>query len=93
VLAAVLAGIVGTASATRYEATADDWQERVQQWTVTANGPYSPRPYYVRLTKDGNPNAATTYNIGDSRRWTSARSSIRASLSSCASAPSPRATR
>jgi glucoamylase len=55
-----------TASATVYESTADDWQERVQQWTVTANGPYSPRPYYLRLTKDGKPNAGTSYNIGDS---------------------------
>jgi glucoamylase len=55
-----------TASATVYETTADEWQERVQQWTVSANGPYSPRPYYLRLTKDGNPNAGTTYNIGDS---------------------------
>ena len=29
-------------------------------------GPYAPRPYYLRLTKDGKPNAGTTYNIGDS---------------------------
>ena len=25
-----------------------------------------PQPYYLRLTKDGEPNAGTTYNIGDS---------------------------
>ncbi|MFL5858930.1 MAG: glycoside hydrolase family 15 protein [Solirubrobacteraceae bacterium] len=55
-----------TASATRYESTADDWQKRVQGWTATQNGPYSPRPYYLRLTKDGNPNAGTAYDIGDS---------------------------
>jgi len=54
------------ASATRYEATADDWQAHVQQWTATNNGPYAPRPYYLRLTKDGDPNAGTAYNIGDS---------------------------
>ena len=35
-------------------------------WTATTNGPYSPRPYYLRLTKDGKPNSGTTYNIGDS---------------------------
>jgi glucoamylase len=54
------------ASAARYERTADDWQKRVEGWTATQNGPYSPRPYYLRLTKDGKPNSGTTYNIGDS---------------------------
>jgi glucoamylase len=54
------------ASAKRYEETADDWQTRVDGWTATTNGPYSSQPYYLRLTKDGNPNAGTTYNIGDS---------------------------
>jgi glucoamylase len=55
-----------TASAARYLATADAWQRALNTWTLTANGPYSPRPYYLRLTKDGNPNIGTTYNIGDS---------------------------
>jgi glucoamylase len=54
------------ASARRYTATADDWQKRVEGWTATHNGPYSPRPYYLRLTKDGDPDAGTTYSIGDS---------------------------
>jgi glucoamylase len=54
------------ASAARYERTADDWQKRVDGWTATQNGPYSPRPYYLRLTKDGRPNSGTAYNIGDS---------------------------
>jgi glucoamylase len=54
------------ASATRYLATADDWQARVKGWTVTTTGPYSTGPYFLRLTKDGNPNAGTTYTIGDS---------------------------
>jgi glucoamylase len=53
-------------SAARYEKTADNWQKRVEGWTATTNGPYSPRPYYLRLTKDGKPNSGTTYNIGDS---------------------------
>jgi glucoamylase len=53
-------------SANRYLHTADDWQKRVDGWTATTTGPYSPRPYYLRLTKDGDPNAGTTYNIGDS---------------------------
>lgn len=54
------------ASARRYLDVADDWQSHVKDWTVTTNGPYSTRPYFLRLTKDGNPNAGTTYNIGDS---------------------------
>lgn len=54
-----------TASAERYEATADAWQRQVEGWTVTSNGPLAPHPYYLRLTKDGNPNAGTTYSIGD----------------------------
>jgi glucoamylase len=53
-------------TANKYLKTADDWQAKVDTWTATTNGPYSPQPYYLRLTKDGNPNAGTTYNIGDS---------------------------
>jgi glucoamylase len=67
VCAAVLARANGdAASAARYEATADAWQAKVKGWTVTTNGPYSTGPYFLRLTKDGNPNAGTTYSIGDS---------------------------
>jgi glucoamylase len=75
-IAAEIAGLVcaadiarkngDAASAARYESTADDWRARVDGWTATTNGPYTPRPYYLRLTKDGHPNADTTYNIGDS---------------------------
>jgi glucoamylase len=52
-------------SASRWEAFADDWQRNVEGWTATTNGPYSPKPYYLRVTKDGNPNAGTAYSIGD----------------------------
>jgi glucoamylase len=55
-----------TASAQRYLQTADDWQTKIKDETVTTTGPYSTGPYFLRLTKDGNPNAGTTYNIGDS---------------------------
>ena len=54
------------ASARRYLDTADAWQARVKDWTVTTTGPYSDGPYFLRLTKDGQPNAGTTYTIGDS---------------------------
>ncbi|HYJ76277.1 MAG TPA: glycoside hydrolase family 15 protein [Kineosporiaceae bacterium] len=75
-IAAEIAGLVcaaeiarangDTASAQRYLATADAWQAHVKAWTVTTTGPYSSGAYFLRLTKDGNPNAGTTYNIGDS---------------------------
>ncbi|GAA4445388.1 glycoside hydrolase family 15 protein [Phytohabitans houttuyneae] len=55
-----------SAAATRYLATADEWQASVKSWTVTTTGPYSSGPYFLRLTKDGNPDAGTTYTIGDS---------------------------
>jgi glucoamylase len=51
--------------AAEYEALADEWQQKVESWTATTNGPYSPRPYYVRVTKDGNPDDGSTYNLGD----------------------------
>ncbi len=54
------------ASADRYLRTADSWRAALKSWTVTTNGPYSSKPYFLRLTKDGKPNAGTTYNIGDS---------------------------
>ncbi len=66
ICAAEIAGTNGdTTSAQRYRATADSWQKQVENWTVTSNGPYSPKPYFLRLTKDGKPNAGTTYSIGD----------------------------
>jgi glucoamylase len=74
-IAAEIAGLVCAAdiarangdngSAAQYLATADNWQKKVDSWTVTTNGPYSPRPYYLRLTKDGQPDKGTTYSIGD----------------------------
>ena len=42
------------------------WQKSVESWTATTNGPYSDKPYYLRVTKDANPNDGSTYSIGDS---------------------------
>jgi glucoamylase len=59
------------ARAATYRATADDWQQKIESWTATSNGPYSPRPYYLRVTKPEspgagpNPNAGTRYELGD----------------------------
>ena len=44
---------------------ADDWQRSIKGWTVTTNGPLSPHPYFIRLSKTGDPNAAITYNVGN----------------------------
>lgn len=74
-IAAQIAGLVCAAdlarrngddsSARRWLRLADAWQAKVRSWTVTTNGPLSTSPYFLRLTKDGHPNAATTYPIGD----------------------------
>jgi len=75
-IAAEIAGLVcaadiaransDSASAAKYLRTADSWQRSVTSWTATSTGPLSTKPYYLRLTKDGQPNAGTTYDIGDS---------------------------
>jgi len=54
-----------SAKADTYLATADDWQRRVEAMTATTNGPLSDKPYYLRLTKDANPNDGSTYDLGD----------------------------
>lgn len=74
-IAAEIAGLVCAAdlarrngdpeSAARWLETADEWQSKVADWTVTSTGPYSDSPYYLRLTKDGDPDAGTTYSVGD----------------------------
>lgn len=59
------------AKAAAYEAKADEWQQKVESWTATATGPYSPKPYYLRVTKEASPgagpdpNAGTRYELGD----------------------------
>ena len=74
-IAAEIAGLVCAADIARrngradkaavYEQTADDWQKSVEGWTATRTGPYSPKPYYLRVTKDGNPDDGSTYTLGD----------------------------
>ncbi|MCU7727014.1 glycoside hydrolase family 15 protein [Actinoplanes sp. KI2] len=73
-IAAEIAGLVCAASmassngadGSHYLAVADRWRANLKRWTVTSTGPYSSKPYFLRLTKDGNPDAGTTYSIGDS---------------------------
>jgi glucoamylase len=66
VAAATIADQAGDqASARVYRGVADDFQRSVKRWTVTTNGPKSPQPYFIRLSKTGDPNAAITYNVGN----------------------------
>jgi glucan 1,4-alpha-glucosidase len=74
-IAAEIAGLVAAAdiadanqdpaSAAVWRGVADDWQRSIEKWTVTTNGPLAPHPYYIRLSKTGDPNAAISYNVGN----------------------------
>jgi glucan 1,4-alpha-glucosidase len=74
-IAAEIAGLVAAAelarangdaaSAAVWLGVADEWQRRVKRWTVTTNGPLARDPYFIRLSKTGDPNAAISYNLGN----------------------------
>ena len=53
------------AGARTYRATADYYQRNIKNWTVTTSGPLSSDPYFIRLSKTGDPNAAINYNLGN----------------------------
>jgi glucoamylase len=73
-IAAEIAGLVAAgriadvnhdpASARVYRATADFFQRSIKGWTVTTTGPYAPR-YFIRLSKNGDPNEALSYGLGN----------------------------
>ncbi len=74
-IAAEIAGLISAAdiadvngdhvSARVFRGTADDWQRSIKGWTVTTNGPLANHPYFIRLSKTGDPNAAISYNLGN----------------------------
>ena len=74
-IAAEIAGLVAAAdlakangdpaSAAIWLGVADDMQRSIKGWTVTTNGPLSADPYFIRLSKGGDPNAAIAYNVGN----------------------------
>ncbi|MDQ1546096.1 MAG: glucoamylase [Actinomycetota bacterium] len=74
-IAAEIAGLVAAASianehgdaasARVWLATADQYQRSIKTWGVTTNGPLSASPYFIRLSKTGDPNAAISYNVGN----------------------------
>ncbi len=66
IAAADIATINGDAnSANVWRGVADDWQRSLETWTVTTNGPLASHPYFIRLSKTGDPNAAIVYNVGN----------------------------
>jgi len=74
-IAAEIAGLIAAAhladvnhdatSARVWRGVADDFQRSIKGWTVTTNGPAADHPYFIRLSKTGDPNAAITYNVGN----------------------------
>ncbi|MFN8473977.1 MAG: glucodextranase DOMON-like domain-containing protein [Anaerolineae bacterium] len=54
-----------TQSAAIWRGAADDYQRSLKAWAVTTNGPLANHPYYIRLSKTGDPNAAISYNVGN----------------------------
>ncbi|HEY0755913.1 MAG TPA: glycoside hydrolase family 15 protein [Ktedonobacteraceae bacterium] len=74
-IAAEIAGLVAAAqiaqanhdvlSANIWLGVADDWQRSIESYAVTSNGPLATHPYYIRLSKTGDPNAAISYGLGN----------------------------
>jgi glucoamylase len=53
------------ASARVWRGVADEFQRNLKKWTLTTNGPLTPRPYFIRLSKNGDPDEALSYNVGN----------------------------
>jgi glucoamylase len=74
-ISAEIAGLVAAADIARtnhdtqsahvWLGVADDWQRSIEGYAVTTNGPLANHPYYIRLSKTGDPNAAISYNLGN----------------------------
>jgi glucoamylase len=66
VAAAAIARVQGdTASQRLFLATADDFRTLILATTVTSDGPLSSQPYFIRLSKNGDPNSAYDYTLGN----------------------------
>ncbi len=74
-ISAEIAGLVAAATiaerqhqpadARSWLATADQYQRTIKTWGVTTTGPLSTKPYFIRLSKTGDPNAAISYALGN----------------------------
>jgi glucoamylase len=66
IAAAIIADKNGDQDSARvWRATADEFQRNLKKWTLTTNGPLSTHPYFIRLSKNGDPNEAVVYNVGN----------------------------
>jgi glucoamylase len=61
-----------SARAAVYQATADDFARNIKSWDVTTNGPFtsgtdglSVPSYFLRLSKNGDPNSADPYSLNN----------------------------
>ncbi len=74
-IAAEIAGLVAAATIAQQRgdavdariwfATADRYQRSIKGWSVTTNGPLSNQPYFIRLSRNGDPNETVSYNLGN----------------------------
>ena len=74
-ISAEVAGLVAAADVARrngdrvseavWLGVADHFQRNIKRWTLTSNGPEAPHPYFIRLSKTGDPNADIDYNVGN----------------------------
>jgi glucoamylase len=66
VAAAAIARVQGDeVSARLFLATADDFRRLILATDVTSNGPLSSQPYFIRVDKTGDPDAAFSYTLGN----------------------------
>jgi glucoamylase len=78
-IAAEIAGLVcaadiarrngDTASASRYESTADSWRSQLDGWTFTTTGYFGDHQYYERVEHDTNPNDTYARTFEDGTWW------------------------
>ena len=74
-IAAEIAGLTAAAHIARvngdparariYQATADYFARNIKRWTVTTSSAYHTPPYFLRLSKTGDPNAPITYTLNN----------------------------
>jgi glucoamylase len=53
------------AQARVWRGVADEFQRNLKTWTLTHTGAAAPNPYFIRLSKTGDPDAAISYNVGN----------------------------
>jgi glucoamylase len=88
-IAAEIAGLTAAARIARvnhdrsraavYQATADDFARNIKAWTVTTNGPFisaNVPSYFLRITKNADPNSGDLVNLGNGSTTVDQRSLI-----------------